>query len=500
MRTSSYVIYVNLPDRPDQQLLVHGYTGAFDLVSGPVAAYVRAQEIRPAAKPLYGSWRSTHPGNGAPARPPSDEAITTLRRRGYLTDLSHSDEERLVRTIASTLHNRPDQKRPKYIVMPTYNCNLRCAYCFQDHMRTDPNYRHLLRSMSPQLIDRMFLALPHLEALQGVAADQAFPRTIGFFGGEPLLASNRPAVTRIIAKARDLGPTSFWGVTNGTELDAYKDVLHPDCISRLQITLDGPPTEHDTRRVYADGSGSFSQIADNITMVLDHGVSVNIRLNLDRANILHVPALAEQIERRGWWTYDRFSVYTAPVRPENDNVDKRTTFNSGELSRALDELRVSHPVVARVLRPTDEIKSRARRIFDATRPGPPAMLESYCSAHTGMFVFDAFGDIYACWERTGDPKVRIGTINPDGTVTLNRPVHDMWRSRTVASNPVCNACRYAFHCGGGCAVLAAAKTGRYHMNYCDAYSFRFRAAIAEAYAEYKAGTLPSAAPEALCDQ
>ncbi len=500
MRTSSYVIYVDLPGRTDQKLLVHGYTGAFDLVSSPVAKYLRAMETKPAPKPLYGSWASEPRRNGSAAPPPSDDAISTLRRRGYLTDLSHAGEERLVEKIADTLHDSPARKRPRYVVMPTYNCNLRCAYCFQDHMRTDSNYRHLLRTMAPELIDRMFLAMPHLEALQGVSEEQAFPRDIGFFGGEPLLASNRSAVTRILSKAQALGPTTFWAVTNGTELQAYEDVLSPGCIGRLQVTLDGPPAEHDRRRVYADGSGSFARIADNIEMVLDRGVSVNIRLNLDRVNLLEVPELAEEIERRGWWEHEHFSVYTAPVRPENDNVDKRTTFNSGELSRALDELRKVCPTVARVVRPTDEIKAQARRVFAAVRPGPPVLRESYCGAHNGMFVFDAFGDIYACWERTGDPTVRIGAINADGTVTLNRSVHDMWRSRTVATNPVCNRCRYAFHCGGGCAVLAAARTGQYHMNYCDAYSFRFRTAVAEAYGEYEDGALPTPALESVCGQ
>jgi len=499
MRTSSYVIYVDLPDKPDRKLLVHGYTGAFDLVSSPVAAYIRAMETKPAAKPLYGFWKSDPPGNGNAPRAPSDDAIRTLRQRGYLTDLSHADEEQLVGKIAAVLHERPRQKKPQYIVMPTYDCNLRCSYCFQAHMRTDTNYRHLLRPMPAELIDRMFLAMPHLEEFQGVPGEQAFPRTIGFFGGEPLLASNHPAVTRIISKAKALGPTSFWAVTNGTELDAYKDVLWPEHFSRLQITLDGPAAEHDKRRVYADGSGSFSRIADNLRMALDRGVAVQVRLNLDRVNIQQLPELAEEIERRGWWQYRHFSVYTAPVRAENESVDKRTTFNSGQLTRALDELREEHPVVARIVRPTDAIKSQARQVFDATRQGPD-LRESFCGAHNGMFVFDAFGDIYACWERTGDPKVRIGAINADGTIRLNRPVHDMWRSRTVTTNPVCNRCRYAFHCGGGCAVLAAAQTGQYHMNYCDAFSYRFRAAIAEAYVEYEAGALPAPAGGSVCDQ
>lgn len=499
MRTSSYVIYVDLPDKPDRKLLVHGYTGAFDLVSSPVAAFIRAMESRPAAKPLYGSWKSDSPSDGIVPNAPSGNAIKTLRRRGYLTDLSHAEEEQLVKKIAATLHERPQQRKPKYIVMPTYDCNLRCAYCFQDHMRTDGSYRHLLRTMPAELIDRMFLAMPRLEEFQGVPGEQAFPRNIGFFGGEPLLASNRPTVTRIISKAKALGPTSFWAVTNGTELDSYKDILWPADFSRLQITLDGPPAEHDKRRVYANGSGSFSRIADNLTMALDRGIAVQVRLNLDRVNILQLPDLAEEIDRRGWWRYRHFSVYTAPVRPENENVDKRMTFNSGQLSRALDELREEHPVVANIIRPTDAIKLQARHVFDSTRQRPD-LRESFCGAHNGMFVFDAFGDIYACWERTGDPKVRLGAINADGTIRLNRPVHNMWRSRTVTTNPVCNRCRYAFHCGGGCAVLAAAQTGQFHMNHCDAFSYRFRTAVAEAYAEYEAGALPATAAEQICDQ
>ena len=96
MRTSSYVIYVDLPGRTDQKLLVHGYTGAFDLVSSPVAAYLSAMETKPAPKPLYGSWTSDSRRNGSSTHPPSDNAIKALRRRGYLTDLSHVDEERLV--------------------------------------------------------------------------------------------------------------------------------------------------------------------------------------------------------------------------------------------------------------------------------------------------------------------------------------------------------------------------------------------------------------------
>jgi hypothetical protein len=45
LRTSSYVIYVDLPHNDHEMLLVHGYTGAFDKVSKRIATFVRAHGI-----------------------------------------------------------------------------------------------------------------------------------------------------------------------------------------------------------------------------------------------------------------------------------------------------------------------------------------------------------------------------------------------------------------------------------------------------------------------
>jgi uncharacterized protein len=42
---SSYNIYVDLPDNPEEMLLVHGYSGAYNKVSRHVATYVRSLEV-----------------------------------------------------------------------------------------------------------------------------------------------------------------------------------------------------------------------------------------------------------------------------------------------------------------------------------------------------------------------------------------------------------------------------------------------------------------------
>jgi len=89
IRTSSYTIYVDLPDDTTRLLLVHGYTGAFDVVTRAVAAYVRSLEASPTPKPLYGQW-SKDEILPEVAVAPSDATVERLLKRGYLT--TKSDE------------------------------------------------------------------------------------------------------------------------------------------------------------------------------------------------------------------------------------------------------------------------------------------------------------------------------------------------------------------------------------------------------------------------
>jgi len=502
MRTSSYTIYVDLPDNSQEMLLVHGYSGAYDRVSRKVATYLRSLEARRPPRPLYGSWTSEPALEGGEAEKPSDTTLEVLRRRGYLTELSEEEEEALLARMATKIHQQKVASMPSYVIMPTYNCNLRCAYCFQDHMRTNPKYQHLLRTIKPEMVDRIIQAMPKIEGRHGIAADKTPPRSILFFGGEPLLAVNLPIIRYMVDKFLELGPANFAAVSNATELEAYGDLIAPDRIASIQVTLDGPPDEHDRRRIYADGSGSWEKIRRNVTWALEKGVSISVRLNIDRNNIDQMPGVAEAIHGEGWHEHPKFSAYTAPIQPVGDPESRRTTMNSYELDQALSAMRAMDPKVKVLGRPDDTIRNHAHRLFlngNGTSSLPPVR-ESFCSAHVGMYIFDAFGDIYTCWERTGDPNIRLGYIAEDGEVHIEEIHEKLWRSRTVASNPVCRKCRYNMHCGGGCAVLAEGKTGKYHMNFCDAYASRFRASVAEAYRAYTAGEELEVHADRVCDQ
>jgi|SRR5579859_2515075 len=208
LRASSYVIYVDLPDNMDEVLLVHGYTGAYDLVSQEIASHVRSLEVRRPPRPLYGAW-TPDARYKETLEPPSDEIIEQLKDRGYLTEKTLEEEEAYFVEIANVYHTNALRAIPKYVLMPTYDCNLRCSYCFQDHMRTNPAYSHLLRNMTPSMIERIFNGIQDLEQHHDLPPIDQYTRSFTFFGGEPLLVRNRHVIDAIIHKATRIGKASF---------------------------------------------------------------------------------------------------------------------------------------------------------------------------------------------------------------------------------------------------------------------------------------------------
>jgi len=506
--TSRYTIFVNLPEHPDEVLLVHGYTGAYDRVSHPVADYLRSLSGKNPAPAGAASDRNGNghgPGLGDVATPfqPSEETLEALERRGYLTDKTQDEEEALVGKLVDRLVARDLHNAPGYVFMPTYSCNLRCPYCFQDHMRTDPANRHLLRTMSQETVDRIFDAMPGIEERHGMTSESKKRPSILFFGGEPLLAASRPIVEYIMEKGREQNIASFSAISNATELEAYEDLLGPEGISSLQITLDGPPEEHDQRRIYADGSGSFEKIAANISMALAREARIAVRMNIDYDNVELLPALAREIKRRGWPSAPNFSAYVAPIHAGNDKTEEESTMDSWRLKKSLRDLVREYPEVQIIGHADDGLRGRLRKIFQQRNDPMPSFRVGFCAAQSTMYIFDSFGDVYACWEHTGDPDIRVGHVTSDGQFVSDNGDEERsesWRSRSVTSNPQCRSCKFAFYCGGGCANLAYQRTGEIHSSFCDGFARRFRAAAALAYGDFLRGEAAEEVTEPACDK
>jgi uncharacterized protein len=193
---------------------------------------------------------------------------------------------------------------------------------------------------------------------------------------------------------------------------------------------------------------------------------------------------------RGWHRHSRLTAYVSPIRAEGPIAKDSTTLSLGELHQEMKTLRRKHEEVGAFTTGDEPLRRQARAIFSRQSPPHPNLRSSFCGAHTSMYVFDAFGDIYTCWERTAapnDPELCLGRVQEDGSGRLNELAVRTRRTRTVASNPICLQCRYALLCGGGCATLARSRSGTYLRNYCDGFRSRFKDSVASAFIESQEG-------------
>lgn len=467
MRVSDYTISVPLPD-VDQVLLIHGYSGAVDLVDQNVAGWLTCPELSLDSPPF-----------------PS-EVLETLRKRGYLTTKTPEEEVEFVNRLGQILH-RSMSKRHGFIFMPTYNCNLRCFYCFETHIRSRPYFGTV---MSSEMVDAAYV---FTEEMASEPANRN-NKQITLYGGEPFMRENFEAVAYIIRKGLDLGYV-FKVITNGVDLDAYMEFIEPDKVNFMQITLDGPPRLHDKRRVRASQYGypaTFADIARNITAALERGVQVSVRTNVDALNIDTVPELERTYEEHGWRNYPNFNAYVFPSHGENPEeqeiyisesrmVDSlcSPTAAEGFVSCSLSDGQTPSALIDL----GHNFQNRFKQLLLNGRY--PLLQPFYCSSQTGMFLLGPLGDLYTCWDHVGDPACRVGTYYPE--VRMDESTLAAWRKRATYAIPECSHCKYALLCGGGCAYQALQKNGTLMSPFCNNFGEMFTRFVPVAYRDYLAG-------------
>jgi uncharacterized protein len=154
------------------------------------------------------------------------------------------------------------QNIPMLTMEISQKCSLRCSYC--------PYNGGFLFERSRSDIDMSLeIALKGIDYIYSIINNRYKKEfTISFYGGEPLL--NFELIKQVVSYSK----TKFinWDLkysitTNGTIMNKeIIDFLISNNFSVL-ISLDGPPQNHNAKRVYPDGSGSFKTVWANILKI-----------------------------------------------------------------------------------------------------------------------------------------------------------------------------------------------------------------------------------------
>lgn len=415
LRMSSYTIPVKLENEDGKYMLIHGYTGAIDIVSEKL---FHCMKLADAMDDL------------------SEETMSTLRKRGYITTKTKEEEHEYVSRMARALTKKGNMLYSDFTWMVTYNCNFRCPYCFEDRTKKDSKQKIVI---TKDMVDAAYAVIDKFHPLK-----LSINKTMTLYGGEPLLAENKEIVSYIVEEGYKRG-YSFVAVTNGFEVDNYVDLLSDKKIVKLQITIDGLREVHDRRRIHYQRGSTFDKIISNIQLALSKGVKVNVRMNTSWSNKNQYNELKQYFKTKGFYDYNTFDFYCAMIT-DNNNID--------DINRKDIKLMSPEDFSKIVKEKVDLFKlddnTLYHNISDAIVKKKPLHFRSVtCASQTNGYVLDPLGHIYPCWEVVGNPKHLEGQYTKLG-VTWNESVLSKWKDIDISKRKECSNCKYALLCGGGC--------------------------------------------------
>ncbi len=437
-RVSSYELLYPFPNQPDLFVAVNGLYGAYDIISAAEADILSRGKADPSCLSQL-----------------APDTRSRLAHRGHLVTETPQEERENARILSRMYWLLPYQSGLELVILPTYNCNFRCEYCFE-RARLEKGPQWLSRTMTPEMADAIFRQMETYR-------DKGFRlRECILYGGEPLLNANREIVARIVGHAERLGMKLIC-VTNGYELDQFIDMLRDHPFSYLQVTVDGVAETHNARRYLAGGQGTYDKIMRNVGLALKNNVSIHLRINVNRANLESAMALPEVFREWGFTEYPDFHYYFKattgcfeddPANAITDDELFQTLYDHGICTDDdVVHCRVHHDMASRVM--------RAMR-----RETYPPLSPAHCGAESNMLVVDPEGTVYTCWDLVSMEEQSVGFTDEASGRFLFNFGFGKWRTRTVDNMPECAACPYLMVCGGGCAVESAHTHGDMRRGFC----------------------------------
>ena len=208
-----------------------------------------------------------------------------LKERWFVVpeDINEKEYVELVRWACRGVQKK-SENITNYTILTTTDCNARCFYCYEKGYKKYP--------MNEET------ACKTAEFIKANCGGKKVH--ISWFGGEPLY--NPEAIDIICGQLQDAGVNYQSSmVSNGYLFDdqmVEKAVYHWK-VQSVQITLDGTEDIYNRSKafIYREGS-AYKIVLSNIQRLLNAGISVVIRMNMDLKNAEDLLNLTEELAER----------------------------------------------------------------------------------------------------------------------------------------------------------------------------------------------------------
>lgn len=420
-----------------------------------------------------------------------ENVLSYLAERGHLTNESPFREYESAKKLYRKFHkqNVEGNKRSGLLMLvPSYDCNLACPYCYQCKIRQEHKGRPNAM-MTTETVDLIFgkalkRLYPHVDRLSNIY--------VTFYGGEPFLIKHRRVVERVIHYTKKY-QMSVHAVSNATTLHELMEFVGKErgLVSSIQISFDGDKDYHDKSRITPAGEGTFDCIIQNIHRLVDRDVIVSIRINTSKFSLGRLKLFEEALKKEGLLNHPNIQPYAAAIHghmDDNNSMTYGTTESKISLQIEKEKLEV--------LSPLERTKSRLAHIFQSNKSFPQRRTHFCMQNSPHSFVLDPFKRIYGCYEESGKPDLAVGKLFDDGTVKFNER-YKKYQKRHLANLSKCSRCPVGLTCAGGCAAQARGKDSSIEgafKNICYSNKELVAMAVKELYHEQKQGILKNMAP------
>ncbi|UCE25822.1 MAG: SPASM domain-containing protein [Candidatus Zixiibacteriota bacterium] len=310
-------------------------------------------------------------------------------------------------------------------IAPTFECNLTCGGCSSRNQKG--RMTKLVEKAALKFVARQIKKCDELQ--------------VCWFGGEPLLGIETiERLHRGIAESAAKYDTTLQGstiITNGYLLDAkMAKRLKEAGVTGAQVTLEGPPEIHDSRRKLPDGTGTFDTVLGNIAAVAEE-LDIVVRISVLENDPEAAVEVVEILEKQG--LLSKIGFYFGPAESGCDACDSVV----GQCRLDDKEVEVQLGIYRRL---AESVSNRMdypylipfRRCgFDSSR--------SFLVAPTGY--------VFKCWEQAS-ARVDDSVCNVFGDDPESFQQSNQWRF--TAFDPFdsseCVKCDILPVCMGGCPI------------------------------------------------
>lgn len=340
-----------------------------------------------------------------------------LLDKNFIVDESVNEVEEVKKLVKKI--DIDDDSVYSLIINPTMNCNFKCWYCYENHIKKSKMSKDTLQNI--------------ISLVENILQNKSLKKlTLSWFGGEPLL-QYQDVVLPLLKEVKSLiGIHKKEFTSNFTSnglLINEKMLLELKSLNvvHFQITLDGHRERHNKVRYISEKKGSYDKIVDNIKLALKHDFRVTVRLNLSE----------ETFDDETYNLINDFSNL-------NSNERKNLIFSFHKVWQEEKPLDFD---ISNLINHFEANKFNITKITDLD-----TVRDSCYADKKNQATINYNGDVFKCTARDFSSESKEGVLEKNGTINWNNKYYERLNSKF--KNPPCLKCRILPICNGGCSQNA----------------------------------------------